>query len=515
MRGKLFSGEFFLVFLLIVIGMLLSFFQTIVDIQATPAGTVFPLVHNYAEDYYTYLHFMRQGWEGRWTATSWMTPEQFSPRLVNIWFLFMGHFARLTNFSLPVVYTLGRVFGGILLYIVAYFLIRLVYPASLPRRITALLLVIFGGFWWGWQEGQPTVPILTHIWTELDPLVRGSYIPHHLWAKGFMVGAFLIMLRKISPISLIGLIVVIVFMGFSSPVTLATFLPTVFLWFLMGKKKKFSLLVAFAVAFIITIYHRSLETGIFPWNSYKPWEDAVRFPVTIVTYAQSLGPNLILFFIALIFARQIRFLPFLVSWTLSGFIMAILLGRLIPLSNIRFLEGYQWIPIAIVAAQGLIFLSHKKTILLTFFLMVFIAYALVGFWASMREHYAYLVNDLHDYRVYVPVGKMQALAYLDANTPTESVVLAPYHWGVLIPAFTGDRVVAGHKLFTYEFSKKMEDIDRFYRTTSQKKMEDILEQYRVSYIVGDPVTQGLELLVSSNKIEPMWTKNGVVIYKVR
>src|SRR3989344_5672438 len=151
-----------MVLFLISVTLLISISQTLFYLWMTPAGTTYPLVHNFIEDYYQYLDIMRQGYDGWWGATSRLTPEIYPRMFVSVLLLFLGHMARIFHVSLPVAYFTARVLGGGALMVLVYQLIRRTFPQSFFKRIIALCFVLFGTYVWGWGGSGPTVAPLTH-----------------------------------------------------------------------------------------------------------------------------------------------------------------------------------------------------------------------------------------------------------------------------------------------------------------------------------------------------------------
>ena len=500
----------------IVVGVIISMSQTILDTLSTPSGTTFPLVHNYAQDYYYYLHLMRQGWDGAWLATSRLTPEVFSPQFVNPFFLGLGHVSRIFSFSLPLMYTLARALGGVLILVLSYLLATMLYPTSAYKRIVAILFLIFGSFWWGWGPAGPTVPTLVHLWTELDPMVRLSFIPHHLWSKVFMLATFLVIIRSWGNTKSIRWIVLVALgtlaAGFASPVVLVTMIPTLIL-FLVIQKKTYPwrtyvpIIIAITVGIAVALYHRRVELGVFPWTSYKPWEDVARFTIRPMDYLQSLGPTFVLFLISLPFLWAKRVGRLLIAWAFSGFLMAFFVGGFLPLWNIRYLEGYQFIPIALGAAAGL----GKRMVGIILVGMIII-HGSIGFIASWNEHKAYLAGDLTNPMVYVPDAIMEALMFLGSQKG-DGVVLAPFDIGSMIPAYSGLRVVGGHNLMTYLAPEKKAFIDQFYKETDPAAIVRSLDRYAPAYLWRPAwVTFAYETVGGITKV---FDNGTVAIYAVR
>ena len=500
--------EYPIVFSIILLGIVMGISQTIYYLVSTPSGTVFSFAHNHLEDYYYYLHVMRQGFEGNLLATSWMTPEINPPKLVVTFFVLLGHLSRSVGISPPIMYTLARITGGLSLFILTYILIFLVYPNSPARRITALVLVIFGTYFWEYTNNHVLVPSLVHDWTELDPIFRVSYIPHHLWSKVFMVLAFILLLQFSKKnniwLNIVILCTVVFFMGFTSPVTLVTFVPVVIIWFLreigLSSKNKSGMainpilfLIVLSVAAFTVLYHRFIQLGVFPWNSYIAWEK-VQYQIPLLSYIQSQGPNLIFFIPAIWWLlRRGSVGRLMVIWVGAGYFMLFIAGRILPLSNIRFLEGYQFIPLGIGATQGIWIMAkyissgNRKMEKFTISAIVFtlLVYYSIGLFASWQEHLGYVRQNMNDKRVYIPVSLIRTFKKIEETTPKDSVVLAPYSISTMIPAMTGRRVVAGHPMMTYEAENKRKDMDLFFSFGSGGKIREMIAEYRIAYVLSD------------------------------
>ena len=282
-------------------------------------------------------------------------------------------------------------------------------------------------------------------------------------------------------------------------------------------------IVALLPALIFAGYYRFLETGVHPWNTYKAWEETVRYPINFRSYFESFGPVFIVFLFAVpVLLRRGGIWLLHISWAFSGWMMIFGMNRWIPLSNIRFVEGYQYIPVAIAASYAVWQIAIKlgrgrkiaERVFIGFAIVAVSLYALVGFRASMREHVQYLQNDILNPAVFVPAVKFEAFEFIDTHTPDDSVVMAPYSWSTMIPAFTGNRVVGGHRLFTVDYEKKLADIAFFYSTNDLDILRTIMRKHGVAYVISDSVSIGLVNLEEEGSIQTIWTKRAATIYKV-
>lgn len=538
------THEYIFVFIIITFAVTLSLSQTFLYICKTPQGAVYPLVHNYIEDYYYYIHVMRQGFDGMWKATSRLTPEVYAPQFVNVFLLLLGHISRLLRIPLAYAYTAARIIGGALLLILSYIFAWLIYPKSKAERISALILVAFGTYWWGLKEGSLRVLPLVSSWTELDPIFRISYIPHHLWSKVFFVLVLILLVRantgknqKLQRFITAGLAIIFTAAaGFASPVILATLVPVVFVWSvsetLINKGLKNQnledLYTPFAVivsGIVTIIYHQKIMNSVFPWTSYKAWEDFMRYKINFWEYTGLFGPVLIFFVLSIPFLiKKSPETRLILIWALSGWLLVFFFARFVPLSNTRYLAGYQFIPIGIGAVWGLTYLSEsigrmlhiERNFVFLVILGCILIYSVIGIQASWEEHVGYVRTNLTNPQVYVPKEYTDAFAYLNLNTPKESVVLAPYYVSTMIPAFSSNRVICGHKLMSLAYEERLGDIDRFFSWKSATEAQGYINKYNVSYVFIDHLkNEPPEEYLNSLNAYGVYENPRVRIYKIK
>ncbi|MBI3955742.1 hypothetical protein HY339_00645 [Candidatus Gottesmanbacteria bacterium] len=466
--------------LLMAAASLLSVSQTILYVWQTPSGFVFPLIHNFIEDYYQYLDIMRQGYDGWWTATSRLTPEVYPRMVVSVFLLFLGHIARVLHISLPVVYTGARVVGGIALMTLVYQLAKRTFPSSLPKRIVAFCFVLFGTYFWGWGSDGPVVASLTHAWTELDPIFRWSFVPHHLWSKVGMLAVFLLLLEPRYTLSLILLTLLI---GFTNPVIYATIVPTVVLYSIFQREIIRPAFVIIGAGFVL-MYHRYLQLSIFPWTSYLLWEKTLTYQVNPYEYAVSLGPTLLLFILAIPAIRRLgRAGSLYLAWAASSWFMLYVAGSFLPITPERFLGGYQFIPLGIGSAVWIFSLKGSHPSRLGVILLLSLYFS-VGLYASFREHAGYVTSNKNNVQVYIPDDLMEAMVFLEKSGHAEDVVMAPYEISTMIPAFTGMRVVAGHVMFTFDSGVKRSAIAEYFAARDAQTADRIAQTYRVRWVLA-------------------------------
>ena len=561
----------FLLALLAASFVLLSIIPDLTRLKHTPAGTVFPLVHNHPDDYFYYLSLMRQGFDGHWLLTTYMTPESFTPAFVHTFYAFTGHLAKWFHLSLVNVYFFSRIILGFVLILSSFFLAHKIfgskkgvlqnnvdildtphravilnnrkdYSGTSPKYFvwTCLFLLINNSFWFlKFNNGQYEFQQFLSFWTRLDPIMRITYIPHHLlstilavWSVYFLVIALeKNLLRYCLLAGLLGFLAGFVY--FATMLSLLGGLGTAVLIVLINQiinfiragdarrrdpdstqptiggeywrernlrqdprilrqdplflNKLMLIAVYVALAGLSLVYIFYISRSGFPWSGYNKVAVKFTFSFKLWEYLLSLGPFFILMVIGLkVMFKKLTFLSLiLLGWAIFPILGIPLFRFFLPqLGDVYFLETATYIPIGILAGFGAmyletIFTKHQK-IISTLILVAILLYSLVPFYFSLTNEPLQFTKNF--YNIYVPNDIMKAFKWLDKNSPDKSVVLAGGFIGNLIPAFTHDKVVYGHPANTYASTKKKEDAYLVFSPKNETDRPAILKKYSVSYI---------------------------------
>lgn len=510
----------------IVIFVVLSFLETFLYAIQTPTKTVYSFLHNYPEDYFYYLHLMRQGYDGQWLSTTRMTPEVFTPQLVAIFFIVLGKVALIFPLGMDALYTIARVTGAVTLMGCIYGVIRRVFP-DLRYRIGALVITLSATFWPDWGQNGVHVPSLIRVWTELDPLMRLSFIPHHLWSKIFFLLLLLLLTDSVKKQSrslrdrllpMIFAVMMTIIMGFISPVILITYVSTIGIWLgieiVMSFIKKRTMntqtlllgVISMGVAGIVALYHQSLAHSSFPWTTYAPpWEQGGLLAVSVRAYIQSFGPVLWVALLGAVVGFGTNTISrMLVCWVIVGWVFLFVIGPFLPLSNSRYLAGYQWIALGILATQGLLWIerTYKRKSTLTLLVIIVIVLSVPSWYVSVSASLRKMESKIDNPQVYIPIDIQKAFMYLNSIPSKDSCVVASSDWvDTMVPSYTSCRSVSGHRLMTWQNESKMTDMNTFLFSsdTPLVRKKELLLLYRVSHVitmVGITGTDFLPLLKS-------------------
>lgn len=522
--------------------LLLTFAEPLYALSHRPEHTTYTYVHNHPEDYYYFLHIMRQGYDGAWQVTSRMTPEEYPPRFVVPFFVILGKVGRIVPLGMAELYTLARLIGAIALMVLIYRLTQELFTEP-SERLGAFIVTLAGTSVPIIQGGTIDVPILVRsTWTELDPLIRLSFVPHHLWSKVLFVTVLLIFVRlhRVGPSNrrwrlLLWLTPLFTLcMGFISPVIVVTYLTTITLWTAgevwsirsQRRAQRSALLLPYILAVVaasaVSLYHWQLAHSVFPWTTYgPPWENNWLYLTSAGEYIQSFG---VLFPVAIVGAmgafRSSSLVRMLVAWVLSGWLLIFVLRPFLPFSNSRYLAGYQWIAVGLLAAVGISYLStmlarrhHVAVFVLAS--LVFIVVSVPSWYVSLRSSIQKVQTGALNPQMFTGRELRSTLFYLDRVSDAPCIVAAPDWFSTMIPAYTSCRAVSGHRLMTYANDVKVYEMNQFfYYPVSLRKKEELLKRYRVTHVVTLEGITGEDFAVLLAPT-PAFTSGGVRVYETK
>lgn len=539
--------KYFISTILILLATIVSILPDIYHLLITPLETTFPLIHNYPEDYFGYISYMREGFEGKWLFISRFTPEQFRPTLVYTFYNFLGFMSRISHISLPWMYFLSRIILGITLAFTVLLLLKNIFFTKNKINIGLFFTLFATGFWTIAPQSLPLSPNANLLpinqflsfWSRLDPVARTTFIPHHLLSTifGLLSIYFLVAalkennIKKATIAGILGLL-----SGFTFHSTMINILGGVTIGALLisiQKVKEFGMngikfiiiqmkyhTFYFGLSIISIIYLYLISFSTFPWNNiyYNEIGSGSNFPVPFLDYVRALGPTLILTILGI--NRTLKTDNFLskilLGWIIFPFIGLYLLAGFIPkYGNDLYLEATSYIPLGILSIYGLenIYSWIKKPKLLIVTLCLLILYFIPPTLSSIQKQ-MYLFQP-NVYNLFIPNDIFSAIEWLDQNSPPESVVLAGGYFGNIIPAFSHNRVVYGHVKSTFMSWQKKQEMLAFFSQKDTNQASEILKKYRVSYIFfsldTDPTQDNF---LQHLNLQKVYENSKVKIYKV-
>jgi hypothetical protein len=202
---------------------------------------------------------------------------------------------------------------------------------------------------------------------------------------------------------------------------------------------------------------------------------------------------------------------FLVAWLLT---IAILLYAPLSIQR-RFSHGIT-IPIGLLAVQGLYEAlaprpGPRRAILLAGLIVLALPTNLLVLLATIAGVAS------HSPEIYLTATEARALNWIEEKTPERALVLSSPQLGLLIPAYTGRRVVYGHPYETIRANSEREAITSFYADPpSQDEALSFLISRGIGYVVYGPAEAVLGPGPDAGEIglKPVYQDDGFTIFEV-
>jgi hypothetical protein len=467
------------------------------------------------QDGNSYYAKMLQGARGEWLFHLPFTSEPHEGAFIFTYYLALGHLARLTGLSIPLIYHLARAVNGFLCLLAAYGFVTLVTAKVSERRLIFLVVATSSGLGWligllGYMTVDLWVPEAVTFYAilanphfslamALMPVIFGlgaagwgrERFPG--WARGTLAGGAALLLAVVQPFCLVTVYAVLV-------VNLAILAARRRRWPWAEIGVAAAVVVASAPFLLYDAWVYMVNPALRAWSAQNltpsppPWD-----------YALSYGVMLLLALVGGVWAlrrgRDVDLL--LVVWVGADLI---LLYLPIPLQR-RLVLGLH-LPLAILASLGL-----SRSILprlragrkaLTAGILGFSAltnvFLLLG---------ASLAAAQHDPRLYLSADEGRALAWMRDHLPPDAVVLAAPQTGLFIPAWAGQRVVYGHQFETINAEKKKAQVEAFFRGTD----DALLHDYGVSYVFVGPRERTLGNGAPPDDWQIAFACDGVAVYQ--
>ncbi len=387
-------------------------------------------------DGHTYLAKMRQGWDGAWTYRLAFTPQPGEGRALFLFYLLGGHLARGLGVPLPWMLHGLRLSGAVVLFLVLVcWLDQTLAPDA--RRL-ALVLAAFGGGlgWLAWPFGY----LPADFWVaEAYPFLSALTNAHFPWALALLLA---LMLPEGHLASGGGWRAAVAFLlGWISPfgVVLAAAVDAAMIPWSPERRRWLGRSLAVAAGGLVPLGYTWWAVHSQPvlagWNAQNltpslPWWDLLLAfsPALVLALGLAMFPRLTApepayggrrasLRLALVWAAVALALVF-VPWNLQR---RLLMGLMVPVSTLTAHVVARWRPLF---RRGLVTLALPTNLIL-------IAAAI---FAAVH----------HNPHLYLSRAEADALAWVEAHMPLESVVVASPELGAFIPGQTGRFVVYGH-----------------------------------------------------------------------
>jgi len=490
----------------------------LVALVLTPPGLLYTGLLINPQDGASYLAKMRQGADGQWLFRLPYTSEPHTGVYLYLFYLLLGHLARLTGLSLPLVYHLARLLATAFLWLMAYRLCAWASDNLQIRRLAWLLIVLSSGF--GWLV-TPLGLMTADLWVpEAITFYAALTNPHFPLAMALLAALFLMVAepsvkglaaRHLALITITSLALILLqpFCALTVAGVLGVYLVA------LGWQQRRIPWPELA---------RTALTGVavLPVVAYDVWA-LTKNPVLAVWTAQNQTPSpplwdyalsygliglLALLGTAVALRRRSRADLLLLAWAWTTVALVYL-----PVGLQRRLTLGWHLPLAVLAAFGLTAIPSPEPLrrlvraaaiaLSSLTNLLVIIVALAGVWQ-------------HDPYLYVSQDEMTAFQWLTRHTQPADIVLAAPRTALFIPVYAGNRVWYGHPFETIGAAQKRAQVEAFFaREMDIPTRLRFLTEAGVRFVFYGPAEQGLGLAPDDLGLPQAASFGQVTIYQVQ
>lgn len=458
----------------------------------------------------TYLSKMRQGFNGNWLFQLNYTHDHTNRVPLFGFYLLLGHFARWTGLSLIITFHLARIASGIVFFFVfEQFLKRTLYSHCDKRLKWAMLLGCFGsGLGWFVSAFGLMTP---DFWVaEAYPFLSAYTSPHFilgmaicLWVMGRYAAQEW---AQLLAIWILGILLGII-MPFGAVTTgLVLFLSAV--WRYITQRYvawKPSAAMLLGGGLIVAFQYQQIMTDpmLQVWNAQNVTPSPGSLNL-VLGYSPALLFALI-GFIGIVKQKREEKYHLVLAWLFASLILVA-----IPFSLQRRFMFAQFIPIAILATEG-IFLANQKHRRILFGSLLFFSVLTNAFLIITGVNAAASGNP----RMVLLPEEKEALLWLQDNAEENSILLCSPELGNFVPAVTDLRVLYGHPFETSNAEVMENKIIEFYdNSLATSEQRALMDLFQVQWVIMGPreVAYGSPEILSS--LEIVYQNEAVTLYSL-
>lgn len=471
-------------------------------------------------DGHTYLAKMQTGWRGGWQYTFPYNAEPARGAYLFTFYVLLGHLARLVGASLPLMFNVGRVLAGFGMLLALHRMFTALLPETRPRRVAFALAALGSGL--GWLL-IPAQAFTADLWVaEIYPFLSLYANPHFPLGLAILVWALTPRAGGGSPArtgglhALAGLALAVIspFGVVVAAVVLAGW-AAVSAWGELAARnwravcrqpvlfRLGGLILGGGPVILYQFWVVQTDPVLAAWNEQNltptpAWWDVLA----------SLSPALAL---AVLGAWQARRpdhpARLLLVWAVLGLVLMFTPFGL----QRRFMMGL-YVPLAGLAALGVEWLAggrrgRARVLVLGLFLLALPTNLIVILagqeGARQRDPHLFRTRD-----------EAAAFDWLAQHAPDDAVVLAAPLTGLMLPAFSGVRVIYGHPFETAQAQVKEGWVTDFFREYGAAQAGAFVAEQGVDYIFYGPRERELGHLSFSGGLDLVYVRGDVQVFRV-
>ncbi|HEX2980019.1 MAG TPA: hypothetical protein VHO48_07130 [Anaerolineaceae bacterium] len=458
----------------------------------------------------SYLAKMYQGWEGSWKFTLPYTAQPGDGGYLFLFYLFLGQLARWFGISLGLTFHIARILGSIALGLALFRFFQSIFPDDRDQKRAYFLAFIGSGSGWlAFLFGQ----MPADFWVaEAFPILSSYANPHFPFSLALILTILTIqparlLERKTIWVALASL-ALSTLLPFGVVVSLVVLCGTGLWTYLEERRLEWVKPVTVAAAGApMMIYQLALtlqDPVIAGWNAQNLTPSPALWDLIVAT-----SPAFLLALIGLkpALQRNDRATRMLLVWAVGGMILLY-----VPFSlQRRFMLGF-YIPLAALAIIGLNELVKDKA---RWSRLGFAGLVILSVPTTMVVLLAgFSGMIMRDPMIYLTRGEAQALTWVQQNTPGDALIIAGPETGLLIPAYSGRRVIYGHPYETVDAKTREGEVDEFFADGWSRSRGEYLQDERIDYVWVGPREKTLGSVAVPGEYPVVYQANDVTIYQV-
>ncbi len=466
-------------------------------------------------DGHSYLAKMQIGYRGDWLFDLPYSAQPAKGALLFFFYILLGHISRISGLSLIFIFHAARIVSAVVLVISIRRFFRAVFdePGDQARAL-ALGLLGSGLGWIAALGGYFT----SDLWVaEAFPFLSAYTNPHFTLGLALMIRILTPGARQSFLTSIVFGFLLAVIQPFGVVIAVLVRLVVAGMEVLESRNWRFS---SFAEAGLFPLLGLGLGGGVFLLYQYfaiqadpilSVWnEQNVTPSPPLIDLLFSLSPALILAVIGCFKAWKDDRGRRMVVW--AGLSLLLLI---VPWNLQRRFIGGLYFPLAGLSIFGLKLLTENTGLKIkTGFLILLVL--------SLPTNLIVILSGMNaaknrDEMVFIDSQTLRLLDWIEAETAPDSVLLADRDAGLLIPSFTGRRVVYGHPFESIHAAEEIQFLDSvksgdqtaaYYRREIDERGVDFL-------ILRDQPAGGLADWIDIDKPDTVYSRGGDVIYLTR
>ncbi|OGF51268.1 MAG: hypothetical protein A2044_06590 [Candidatus Firestonebacteria bacterium GWA2_43_8] len=464
----------------------------------TPKDMVFTefIASNYDQE--SYMAWMKQAADGKILFEDKYTTEPQSGMFFHPLFLVCGRIAGLLNMDMITAYHGMRLLFGILMLLFIYYFSAHFIKDVTTRKYFLVFISLAAG--WGFLAPNPVVWFNQYNIMSLDMWITEASTflifltkPLFAFALILILAIFLLMLKafetgKSKFVYYAGVLGIL--LALTHPYDVFSVYAVLFV-FLLAKKAVLKEYLLFFLFAAVSVCGLAYQAVLFTYDPvFKEWSKtltATPNPLSFVIGYGFAGIFTILYLFDKKWSKDKSNL-FLLIWIIS-----ILAASYLPLRFQRRMILGLHVPIAILGVKYFFeclipklkkFRPLKNLKPITIFIILMV----LSIPTNVRYIYdCYTDMKINVYNYNIHQDDVTALRWMDANTDKKDAFIASRIIGMYIPAWSGNKVYAGHYDQTVNYTSKLKEIKVFFEgKVDVSTVKEFLEANRISYIYFGP-----------------------------